>query len=96
MQDIRFILKFLLCFKIAKFLNLNRILFDFPINCDMITRDKEMAHSIQSTAIDVFSLPPAWKTNSTVVPLSASSRSLVLSGGCVCVGGQGGQRGGET
>jgi hypothetical protein len=50
-------------------------------------RDKEMAHSVESPAVDVFSLPPPFLTNSTVVPLSASSRSLVLSGGCVCVGG---------
>ena len=43
-------------------------------------RDKEMAHSIQSPAVDVFSLPPRKKTNSTVVPLSASSGSFVRGG----------------
>ena len=48
-----------------------------------------MAHSVESTAVDVFSLPPPKKTKSTVVPLSASSRSLVLSGGCVCEGDRG-------
>jgi hypothetical protein len=51
-----------------------------------------MAHSVESTAVGVFSLPPPFLTNSTVVPLSASYRSLVLGGGCVCVGGQ---RGGK-
>jgi hypothetical protein len=61
----------------------------------VFSRDKEMAHSVESTAVDVYSLPPPFLTNSTVVPLSASSRSLVLSGGCVCVGGSGGQRGGK-
>ena len=49
-----------------------------------------MAHSVESPAVDVFSLPPPLLTNSTVVPLSASSRSFVFRGGCVCVGGQGG------
>jgi hypothetical protein len=43
-------------------------------------RDKEMAHSIQSTAVDVFSLPPPFFTNSTVVPLSASSGSFTRGG----------------
>jgi hypothetical protein len=38
-----------------------------------------------------FPTPPK-KTNSTIVTLSASSRSLVLSGKCVCVGGYGGKR----
>ena len=42
-------------------------------------RDKEMAHSIQSPAVDIFSLPPPKKTNLTVVPLSASSGSFVLN-----------------
>ncbi len=40
-------------------------------------RDKEMAHSIQSPAVEVFSLPPPKKTNWTVVPLSASSGSFI-------------------
>ena len=39
-----------------------------------------MAHSIQSTAVDVFSLPPPFLTNSTVVPLSASSGSFTRGG----------------
>ena len=39
-----------------------------------------MAHSIQSPAVDVFSLPPPKKTNLTVVPLSASSGSFVRCG----------------
>jgi hypothetical protein len=47
-----------------------------------------MAHSVESPAVDVFALPPPKKTNSTVMPLSASSRGLVLSGGCVWVGGE--------
>ena len=33
-----------------------------------------MAHSIQSPAVDVFSLFPPKKTNSAVVPLSTSKR----------------------
>jgi hypothetical protein len=45
-----------------------------------VPRDKEMAHSIQSPAVDVFSLPPPKKTNLTVVPLSASSGSFVRGG----------------
>ena len=60
------------------------------------SRDKEMAHSVQSTAVDVFPLPPPFLTNSTVVPLLASSRSQVLSGGCVCVGRIGGSERGKT
>ena len=55
-----------------------------------------MAHSIQSPAVDVFSLPPPKKTNLTVVPLLASSISLVLNGGCECVGGIGGSERGKT
>jgi hypothetical protein len=43
-----------------------------------------MAHSVESPAVDVFPLSPPFLTNSTVVPLSASSRNLVLSGVCVC------------
>jgi hypothetical protein len=38
-----------------------------------------MAHSVQSTAVDVFPLPPPFLTNSTVVPLSASSGSFALA-----------------
>ena len=49
-----------------------------------------MAHSVESPAVDVFALPPPKKTNSTVMPLSASSRGLVLNGGCVWVEGEGG------
>ena len=57
-------------------------------------RDKEMAHSVKSPAVDIFTRPPPKKTNSTVVPLSASSRNLVLSGGCVlCRGVEGAERG---
>jgi hypothetical protein len=41
-----------------------------------MNRDKEMAHSIQSPAVDVFSLPPPFLTNSSVVPLSTSSGSF--------------------
>jgi hypothetical protein len=43
-------------------------------------RDKEMAHSIQSPAVDVFCLPSPKKTNLTVVPLSVSSGSFVRDG----------------
>jgi hypothetical protein len=59
-------------------------------------RDKGMAHFVESPAVDVFSLPSPFLTNSTVVLLSASSRSLVLSGGCVCVGGDRGVSEGEN
>jgi hypothetical protein len=54
-----------------------------------------MAHSVESPAVEVFSLPILEVGLSTVVPLSPSSKSLVLSGGCVCVGGKGGVREGE-
>ena len=53
-----------------------------------------MAYSVESPAVDVFYLPPPFLTNSTVVPLSASYRSFVLSGGCV--GGDRGIREGEN
>jgi hypothetical protein len=65
-------------------------------NTKLLVRDKEMVHSVESPAVDVFSLHPPFLTNSTVVPLSASSRSLVLSGGFVCVGRIGGSERGKT
>ena len=43
-------------------------------------RDKEMVHSVQSTAVDVFPITPPFLTNSTVVPLSASSGSFAHGG----------------
>ena len=52
-----------------------------------------MAHSVESPADDVFSLPLTFMTNSTVVSLSVSFRKLVLRGGCVCVGRIGGSEG---